>query len=671
MPSLTPTYDRIVKKIGKFRKREKSLSLYLGLVHFLFFNTSIAFILLVCEGLFSFSSQVRTALIVLYVLVLLITLSKWVIPALYALFFRPHQPPLDQIALKIGKSYKKVDDRLANALQIFEKHHKNPENYSILLVDASLSNVAEILDNENFNQKIDYFPLFKSIKKLLLFCSVLVVMWVVAGSFFNIAMIRMVYPRHDFSIDSNLVVKVWPGNKTILKGENVDFRIWISDATQENVELNLKKYTLSQKVTLNRTKDDTFRYTVANVKDSLDYFVSVNKYKSPLFNVSVLERPILRTLQLKIIPPAYSKLEPFLLDQNVGDVSSLKGSFVNITGEANKPIESGQIIFASGKNNALKVSDRKITAAFDLLQDDKYWFHIRDKFGYQSENPIEYHLNVIPDQSPFIRIISPGKDIDLGEDMRIPLILEAQDDFGVSKLRLGYHVLPDGSGETDSLDFSYQELKEIDTGKEHLNVAFDWDVSNLDMLPTDVLVYFAEVFDNDNVSGPKSTKSKIYKARFPSIYELYDEISKSQDETYEIAENVHQQAEELKKKIDDLSLEVQRNTEMDWQQKQEVENALMQQQELRKELENMSKKFDDIIEKMEKNELISAETMEKYQELQKLFQDIMTPELKEAMQKISEAIQKMDQKKIQQAMEELKFSEEEMEKSIERDNVSA
>ncbi len=666
MSTLTPTYDAFVEQLRRFRRRDKQVALQIGLLKFA--ATCIPAFLLAAatESLFSLESLLRIGLLLLMSGALIFAFSLWVFPSVINILFRPERPSLIETAIKVGSLYRGVNDRLANALQVFRKHESNRENYSTVLIDAALAQIAGPLSGEDFCRKVDYSGMRKSLRIASGVLAPAIAIWLFFAASFNAAAYRLLHPRQDFTMQPNVTLLVHPGDKTVLKGEDVPVRIWTSDVNASSVNLSLAALDKVETVELQKSRDDTFRYTIESVRDSLRYFAAVGKAKSQTYRISVRELPMLRNLQVKITPPSYARLEPYMLEENVGDVNALKGSRLQISGECNKPIADGTIVFDSGDSLAVEVTGQRISASFSLQKDDSYYFALRDRHGYASNNPIEYHLKVIPDQYPFVNVPVPGRDVDLGEDMLIPMTIEAQDDYGISRIRLAYQIIPGGEGDIDSTRFVSQDLEGLNYGAEQLNFAFNWELSKSNMLPNDLLVYFVEAYDNDTVSGPKKARSKIYRARFPSIYELYQEIAESQTDATEQLENVYEKSQQLKKEIEDLSLEMKRSTDLDWQKQQQVEAALKQHREMQQQLQQLSDKMEQMLESMEENNLVSSETMKKYQELQQLFREIMTPELKRAMEKVAEAMQNLDQQLIQKAMEDLKLSEEDFKKSIER-----
>jgi len=362
----------------------------------------------------------------------------------------------------------------------------------------------------------------------------------------------------------------------------------------------------------------------------------------------------------------YSRLQPYSLDENVGDITALKGTKINISGYANKKLQSASIKFTSGKKLDIGIKNRDLKTEFTIQRDDAYFFEMVDEFEYKSDNPITYNIKVIPDQFPIIQIIQPGKDIDLGDDMTIPLLMVAQDDYGLSKMQIAYQVIPQDEEQYDSTRFVFQELEGIDYGKDLLRVALNWDLSSSELLPTDVVVYFVEVYDNDQVSGPKKGRSKVYRARFPSMYELYQEIASTQDETIREMEDIYDRGQELQQKLDELSLEMKRATELDWENQQKAEEALKKQNEIKKKLDDLANNLNEMVQQMERNDLVSAETIKKYQEVQELYKEIMTPELEKIMREMAEAIQNLDKNLLKKALEEFKLTEEEFNKNLDR-----
>lgn len=69
---------------------------------------------------------------------------------------------------------------------------------------------------------------------------------------------------------------------------------------------------------------------------------------------------------------------------------------------------------------------------------------------------------------------------------------------------------------------------------------------------------------------------------------------------------------------------------------------------------------------MQERQLVSEETLQKYQEVQRLMDEINSPELKEAMRQLQEALAQVNDQQLRQALEKMTFNEEQLRKSLER-----
>ncbi len=139
----------------------------------------------------------------------------------------------------------------------------------------------------------------------------------------------------------------------------------------------------------------------------------------------------------------------------------------------------------------------------------------------------------------------------------------------------------------------------------------------------DVVSYYIEVFDNDAVSGPKSSRSPEYKIRVPSLDEILADADKKQNKVQDDLEKTLKDAEELKNTLNKIDNDLKQDKkELSWEEKEKIENALNKFEELQDKLKNSGNEMNKMQEDLQKNNLLSKETLEKYMELQKLFEEL-------------------------------------------------
>lgn len=661
----TPTYFELTRKLTVYHQKQTRLSVISGLLNFIAALLPLLLLFVIVEHFFHFSKAGRLFCLIFLGAAALGLAYHFLFHALFSLF-KPVRSCLIDTAIKVGAHYKGVDDRLGNALQVYENYERDKHRYSVALIEASLTQAADKLKQEDFSDHVDSRPFQKSLRRAALVTGVVFLVVFSFNQPLTGALLRLFQPGRDFSNIQSIQFIVKPGDITLVKGEPLTLRAWLSDSTIHAATLSLRNEFKTEVIPLAQAKDDSFRHQLEAVRDTLTYFFTANHQSSAVYQILPVERPFLRSLKVQVQPPAYAGLLSYFLEDNVGDVTALKGSRINLRGSANKEPASGTLRFSDSSSVPLSIDRRTISASLTLSRDDQYSFSFVDREGNSNQSSIVYRLNVVPDTHPLVQIVLPGKDIDLGDDMTIPLVIESQDDYGISRMRLAYQVISGGEGEMDSTRLSFQEIQSFKKNQELVRLALPWDLNELDMFPTDVMVYFVEVYDNDSVSGPKRGRSQVFRARFPSLYEMYEEVAYDQDSATESFEEALEKSRELQQKAEQLELEMEREQELDWQKKNELENVLQKQEEINQQLADISQKMDEMIEKIEKNDLFSQETMKKFEEIRQLYQDIMTPELKKTLEKMNEALQNLDEELIKQAMEELKLNMEDYNKALDR-----
>jgi DNA repair exonuclease SbcCD ATPase subunit len=271
----------------------------------------------------------------------------------------------------------------------------------------------------------------------------------------------------------------------------------------------------------------------------------------------------------------------------------------------------------------------------------------------------------LTDAYPTIAILSPGANIDVAGDEQLPLLFRLTDDYGISQLRLAYKLVH-SRYEPPAADFTYVNIPPTGTGPDRI-VPSTWNLGPLRLTPEDVIEYHAEVFDNDNVSGPKKAVSESYTLRLPSIDEVFADVDKGHEESRETLTDALKQAEEAKKQLDELARDLKKPQErLSWEDKKKAEDVAKRYEEVQKKLEQAQQTMDRMMQEMQKNNTVSRETLEKYQELQHMMEQMNSPEFAEAMKKMQDAMQQMTPEAMKQAMQQFAFSEDQFRKSIER-----
>ncbi|MDZ7314536.1 MAG: hypothetical protein ONB24_00285 [candidate division KSB1 bacterium] len=655
------TYLKLTKRLSQYRRRTLLVIGSLAFSRIVLFSSIVLLVLAFCRWMMQEKLSLSLASLFFYSAVL--GCAFYFLRPFFRKALQPYQAAQLEAAAQVGALLQGINDRLVNALQLFEQFERDKGRYSPSLMEAALTKTADDLEGVDFRRLVET----RAAKRALLYAAFVIALNALVSIGIRPLAVNMAFIAQPWKAPERQAVRfiVHPGDAVVIKGRPIVITAWASDSTLAQIILTLKQQSRTERLILQKADDDSFRYTLQAVRDSLVYFVAAGPQRSRLFHISVIERPMLKNLQVQVKPPAYSKLPAYTLEENIGDVTALRGSAVELTAVASIAPERASICFSDSSRLPMTLKGRRMTAAFRLEKEVDYRLEFVDSFGNTNDAPLTYRLRILPDAPPVVQILSPAQDINLGDDMTIPLLIEAQDDYGISRLQLAYQIVTGGEGEADSAAFSFLPIETSLSGSS-VRVNLNWNVNDLDMFPTDVLYFFVRAFDNDQVGGPKSGKSAVKKARFPSLYEMYQEITSRQEEATDVFEQVRQKTRDLRQKAEQLSMQLKRDQGLDWQRKNELESVLQKQEEIREQIAETARQLEETAKQIERRDLFSAETMKKFEEIRELYEQILTPELEKALERMREAMERLDQETINRAMQELMERFEEYDKALDR-----
>lgn len=655
-------YRTIQTKLHQLRQREKVLDLIKGGLNCLILAIGMIILCSLVESLFRFSSPIRIVLLVGFSICTATAFGFWIIKSLFSLLFQTNFPNDDSLALQVGQYYPRIKDRLADALQVSRLSPDKSYGTSSSLAEASLETVYKEVKSYDFRQILSIKPLIRSFRIGI----VTTVICITAFSFFpsrmGNALNRLSHPERDFSIPIPFLLELHPGNIQIIQGEDVDITVTGEGDIPSEISLFLQEENNVEKHLLR----SPFRYRIASIRRGVDYFIEADRFRSETYQIDVVQRPLVRTLQVTLIPPSYTRMGTRILEENNGDIKALLGTKVILAVTANKHLAQAFIHHENKSNQMMTIDKQNARGEFVVRQNDQFWIGLIDTLGLENTNPISYTITVQPDLHPVARILFPAKNVDLDETMTLPLTLEGEDDYGLSKSQLTYWIhkggIVDSTGTTPSaLNLSFTEDEPV-----KLLRNYTWYLAVLGLFPEDMIAYRFEVLDNDRISGPKRAESPIYMARFPSLLEIFQEVEAEQSDQIESLNEIYSESQDLHEELKQIAEEMKSSRELEWEERKNLETMGQEQRRMEKEIRDLQGRMDDLINRMEKNDLLSSETLEKYTELQELFQEIVTPELAEVMKKLQDALDTVNQELLKQAMNNFQLSQENFLKSIER-----
>ncbi len=244
-----------------------------------------------------------------------------------------------------------------------------------------------------------------------------------------------------------------------------------------------------------------FIYTANAVTASFAYSARSGDGRTALYHVTVLERPTLAQVQLRIEAPAYSKL-PVVTEKNLPrHLRALEGSKMEISFLPDQELAGLDLKFADGNLQHLeKGPDQHYhfntvlsnTIAFEPL--------LTNLRHLDNQSPPNCEIVVYQDQPPTVNITSPSDQITARPDDKIQIEFEARDDFGLARAELVVSVASENGSNSPPVTIPIP-LDPKEVGSKFINKQVELDLAQFNLKQDQELNYSVRVTDTKNDSS--------------------------------------------------------------------------------------------------------------------------------------------------------------------------
>jgi hypothetical protein len=417
----------------------------------------------------------------------------------------------------------------------------------------------------------------------------------------------------------------------------------------------------------------TYRATMNRVLHNSAVSARHGSMVSDTVRLVVMHRPRIAQLDVRVVPPAYTGQPSRSLRTGAGDVLALAGSRVEVRLETSRPVMSVKIVRETDagavSHRPMRVERGRARGAFTLTEPGTWWVEMVAEDGVAGDDPVRWSLSLLPDRSPTLNAQLPEPDDLIPEQLAVPLWADAYDDFGISRVRLRYRLVssmlsPDSVGEEE---YTAVNLSVELAGENRWEVRSLWSLADLPLLPTDEIHWFYEAFDNDDVNGPNRVRTETRRLMFPSVEELLTRSDQQESDTEKELERALDRARRLEEKLRETLTEARSNPdEISWDEARQLQQSLEKQQEAMNELEQVREHVRQLEELAREHGTLSNEVLEKYAEMQEVLADIVTPELRDAMQKLQQSLEDVNGERVREALEQMLTDQEKLRENLER-----
>jgi hypothetical protein len=297
----------------------------------------------------------------------------------------------------------------------------------------------------------------------------------------------------------NAYFAVVPGTRSLPRGTGVEIvlqrkrgfpgdpSLWVRADGQRWQRAELRPYSR-----------DRYGFTVEQLTTVLDYRVSWGDWSTPVFSLTPVMFPVAGEFAVRYVYPSYTGIGERVVK---GDphLSGLIGTRVEIRARLNKTVREASLQTDDGGRYPALAGKDTITSQLIIKKTTRYRLLLTDDAGMTDPEPPVYDITVVPDLRPAVELLSPNEDLVVSQKSEVPLVLRAEDDFGLQKIELVYAR---GEKTVRVPVFS-------GTARGNRVYEYPWDLSKLELKPGEIVRYYIEALDNDTVAGPKSAVTPV------------------------------------------------------------------------------------------------------------------------------------------------------------------
>lgn len=560
----------------------------------------------------------------------------------------------DQAATIIGNHFSNVQDKLINVLQL--QNNKILHGSGDLLL-AGINQKINELRPVPFTTAIDLGEnkrYLKYILPLLLLTTLIVILWpqVISKSTHRLVNYQTYFEKEmpfQFSIQNKSLQAIQTQNYTLdlkMTGNQLPNEVFI---TINGIDYKLEK-----------ENNALFHYTFSNLQNTTEFQFSAAGYTSKEYELKVLPKPSILQFNLQLVYPAYLN-KPNENVANTGDLQIPQGTKVNWVFNT-KNTDQLRLRFSDSAAVPAHSNENQFSFSRRFMQSNNYTIKALNGFVPNAADSVNYSINVLADQFPAIDVSEKKDSLN---PKNIYFSGQIKDDYGFNRLSFNFKKFAtDSTGKEKETSGSYP----VNISRAQISQPYFYflDAAQFNLGPGDKIEYYFEVFDNDGVNGSKSAKTAMMVFKAPTRDEINESTEKNNSEIKQDLEESVKKAKQLQKDVSELSKKINDKKQLGYEEKKKIEDVIKKQQELQNKINEI--KQNNELNNKQQNEFsqVDEAIMEKQKQLEQLFENVMTPEMKKLFDELNKMLEKLDKNQVQEKLEEMKLTNKDIEKELDR-----
>lgn len=570
------------------------------------------------------------------------------------------------VARTLGTHDPALSDTLVVALELEREHRASPNPF----LERSLDELGKRVRGYPFERTPS---LVKVGLPLIFSCMGLSVTLGLAGwgpETYQEAQRRLLQPTQTFERPAPFALEVFPGDTTVVRGSPLEVRVNTVGTVRPAEVMLLYRFAGEATDTAVRMRADTsgqFMAALPALREDVTYRIDAGAVVSSSFSAAVVVAPEVAGLQVRVVPPAYTRLPAVDLPPGLGDVQALLGSEVVV--QLRTPsvaLRNAEVVFDSLPAIPLTQTAGALRGTFRVRTPERYQISLESTSGIVSTGSVAYRILPLADEPPQVRLdVLPDSAARPGTPLSAALTLT--DDFGFSRAQLTYIRTAQGRVPDPERSTTVPIPLPQYPIAQQLNVVLDVQAHLPDARPGDRIEWQVTVWDNDAVSGPKSASTPRIPLQLVTRFDQIDATESRQETLQQELETLEQQRSTSQERLERLRDALQRQRgESSWQEERQLEVLQQEQAEREAQAERLAEQTRELTRQMREEGLVDEATLRQFEQLQRVMQELSAPELQEALQRLQQAMEEMNATEIQRSLEDLSFDSRLYQQRLER-----
>lgn len=647
---LKDNYSLLIEKLDGFIRKYYINQLLRGALYTVGAVLGLFILLNVLEYYFYFNTSVRTGMFWGFITLSTAALYNWVALPLMHYFRLGQVISHEQAAQIIGSHFTNVADKLLNILQL--KQQSSNAIYNDL-INASIDQKSNEIRLVPFQSAIDLGKNRKYLRYALPPVLLLLFLLLGAPNILREGSMRLWNSSTKFEKPAPFHFLINPDSLRAVQFSDFELNVQVEGQALPNemfINLGNVQYRLS------KDAPNRFSYRFVNVQKDVPFTLFGGGIESKDYTLQVLRKPSVAGFDVKLHFPEYTGRPDESL-ANVGDLVVPQGTQISWVFNVQNTEKLALRFGNDGVNEAKRFDDNLFSYNRRALKDETYKIFISNNLLPNADS-VAYTVSIIPDLHPQI-MVEEFKD---STNQRLTFFAgDASDDYGLNNLTFNYQVKKVKGGQLpmNTIKIEKQAGKQI-------NYQYTWDIRNLELEPGDEISYYFEVFDNDAVNGSKSARTNVMQYRMPTLDEFRQQQAQNSEELKKELDKSLKESLKINEELKKLRDKVLQKKEMDWQTRKQMENLLQRQKQLQEQIEQAKNNFEQNNKQQEEFQQKTEDIAKKQEDLQKMFEESVSEEMKQLMEDIQKLLQEMNKDQMLEKMEEMQQNSEDLSKELDR-----